>query len=297
MVKKILLLAGWIVIIGGGIFVYQNRANIAGYFSVSNLEKVVDIAITNLHIEKIATDLTQKISAPPPLRAPTSSTSSATLTASPTINETNKQRQLNGNLSPLSANAKLTAAASAKADDMFKNQYFEHVSPSSRGPADLAEDQGYEYILIGENLALGNFSSDADLVTAWMNSPGHRANILNARYTEIGVAVKKGLFEGQMTWLAVQEFGRPLSLCPAVDASLKTAIDGNQKTIDDLSVELTAKKQEIDNYEPKRGREYNQKVDEYNALVAQYNSLIGATKDLISKYNFEINAFNNCLQQ
>ncbi len=293
MLRKIGIIFGWLVIIGGAFLAYQNRADIAGYFSLSNLEKVIENTISNLHLERITTDLAQKISAPPPLRRLTGV--SGNLTASGVVTETNKQRQLNGNLPALSVNAKLTAAASAKVDDMFKNQYFEHVSPSGRGPGDLAKDQGYEYILIGENLALGNFASDADLVTAWMNSPGHRANILNIHYTEIGVSVKKGLYEGRMTWLAVQEFGRPLSLCPSIDASLKTSIDNMQKIITDLITQIEAKEQEINNYEPKRGAEYNRKIDEYNALFAEYKDLSAKLKDMVTIYNAQVKAFNACL--
>jgi len=289
MFKKILILVGWTAIIAGGVLVYENRAN----FNFASLENIIDSTISNLHLEKIATDLAQKVSMPSPLRRLTGVLGN--LTVSGTVNETNKQRQLNGNLPPLSVNLKLTAAANAKIDDMLKNQYFEHVSPSGRGPAELVKDENYEYILVGENLALGNFSNDADLVAAWMNSPGHRANILNSRYTEIGVAVRKGIFEGRTTWLAVQEFGRPLSSCPQINADLKIQIDINQRLIADLNSQITAKKAEIDNYKPKRGPEYNEMIDEYNALVAQYNTLAAATKDMINTYNAEIKMFNACV--
>jgi uncharacterized protein YkwD len=52
----------------------------------------------------------------------------------------------------------------------------------------LAKKVNYEYVVVGENLAEGDFTSDADLVKGWMDSPGHRANILNTKYEEIGIA-------------------------------------------------------------------------------------------------------------
>ena len=68
---------------------------------------------------------------------------------------------------------------------------------------------------------MGNFKNDQDLVSAWLNSPGHRANILNTRFTEIGTAVLKGFYEGREVWMAVQEFGLPLSSCPNPDSKVK----------------------------------------------------------------------------
>lgn len=90
--------------------------------------------------------------------------------------ETNSERARLG-LSPLRISSNLNAAATLKVIDMFARQYFEHTSPTGVTISDLSESVGYDYILVGENLALGNFSSDAALVAAWMGSPGHRANI------------------------------------------------------------------------------------------------------------------------
>ena len=63
-------------------------------------------------------------------------------------------------MSALKENEKLDQAALAKANDMFLKQYFEHVSPTGVGPGDLAQNYGYDYIIVGENLILGNFSSE-----------------------------------------------------------------------------------------------------------------------------------------
>jgi hypothetical protein len=205
------------------------------------------------------------------------------------------QRQENGNLPTLKENVELDQAASAKANDMFLNQYFEHISPFGVGVSDLAENSGYEYIMIGENLALGNFKDDAVLVQAWMDSPGHRANILNERYTDIGVSVIKGMFEGETTWLAVQHFGLPLSACDGPQETLKAKIGLNQADTQELKNSLIVLKEEIEGMNPRRQREeYNAKVEEYNNLVSQYNNLIAETKGLTETYNVQVSAFNEC---
>lgn len=238
----------------------------------------------------------QKVVTPGPLKiikdavAP----SVARLTRSGVIDWTNRNRSVQGVASSLSENAVLDRAAEAKVDDMFAKQYFEHVSPSGVGVDKLAESVGYEYIVVGENLALGNFKDDETLVTAWMNSPGHRANILNARFQEIGVAVRRGTFEGREVWLAVQEFGRPLSSCPSVNPALKQAIENNKTQTESLKNSIEALKQELEAMEPKWGDAYNQKVDQYNSLVAPYNQLVEATRALVDNYNIQVRAFNEC---
>ncbi len=212
------------------------------------------------------------------------------LTLEGVVEWTNKHRADN-NLPALTVNTKLNQSAKLKLDDMFAKQYFEHDSPEGKGVSDLGEEVGYDYIVIGENLALGDFANDEDLVMAWMNSPGHRKNILHDRYTEIGVAVGKGMYQGNMTWLAVQYFAMPKSACPSIDSKLKIQIQANQQKLTRLENEITTSRAELDHYS---GDAYQQQVVKYNAQVASYNSLINATKTLIAKYNAQVNAFNEC---
>ena len=216
------------------------------------------------------------------------------LTKSKVVSETNVQREANGGLPPLLENAKLNAAAKAKADDMFLKQYFEHISPSGMGPGELVKNHGYDYVVTGENLILGNFKDEKEMVQAWMDSPGHRANILNKRFSEIGVAVVKGVYEGKTVWIGVQEFGLPLSSCAQPNEILKHQIDANKSQLDQLALQIEARRNEINQTSP-RSEKYNQLVDEYNALVAQYNPLNNQTKGLILQYNTEVNNFNQCL--
>ena len=165
-------------------------------------------------------------------------------------------KRINNGLSPLSRSDKLSASAAKKVKDMFEKQYFEHISPSGRGVKDLAQEAGYEFIVIGENLALGNFENDESLVQAWMESPGHRDNILNSRFREIGVAVGKGVFEGKSTWIAVQHFGFPVSYCPGPDDNFRDKIEKGENEIIVLQKELKASKAALENMRGTERKKY-----------------------------------------
>ena len=97
----------------------------------------------------------------------------------------NEYRSNNG-LKPLTADAKLSYAAGLKAQDMHDKKYFSHTSPTYGSPFQMMKDLGITYRSAGENIAMGQ-RTPSEVMTAWMNSPGHRANILNSSYTKIGV--------------------------------------------------------------------------------------------------------------
>lgn len=111
-------------------------------------------------------------------------------------------------LDDLRVNPLLAEAARLKANDMAEKSYFSHVSPEGHNSWYWLERVGYDYTHAGENLAV-DFSESADVENAWMKSESHRANILHDRYTEIGIAVATGTYEGRPTVFAVQMFGRP----------------------------------------------------------------------------------------
>jgi uncharacterized protein YkwD len=213
------------------------------------------------------------------------------------IQITNQARKENGELFPLKENLTLNLSAEKKLQDMFTNQYFEHISPKGVGVGELGEQNGYDYILIGENLALGNFKDDEDLVEAWMNSPGHKANILNTHYTEIGVAVGEGQFEGKNVWIAVQHFGTPRSICPIVDEVLAGTIDINQNKIKEIEEDLSKRLEIIDKGVIYEGISYFEQIDQYNNLINSYNNLIKITKQKIDKYNDQVRIFNLCISE
>ncbi|GGG63818.1 CAP domain-containing protein [Paenibacillus radicis (ex Gao et al. 2016)] len=97
----------------------------------------------------------------------------------------NQERSKAG-LSPLAVDSLLTKVATEKARDMDVNHYFSHTSPTYGSPFDMMKQFGVTYSYAGENIAAGQ-RTPQEVMTAWMNSPGHRANILNANYKKIGV--------------------------------------------------------------------------------------------------------------
>ncbi len=218
------------------------------------------------------------------------------LTVEGIIYYSNKER-LEDDLHSLVRSEKLDRAARYKLEDMFEFQYFAHNDPDGgMGADELADMAGYDYILIGENLAMGNFEDDRDLVTAWMDSPGHRSNILRDRYTEIGVAVQKGVYNGRDVWMAVQIFGTPMSECPAPDDQLAEMIRDNKAVLEVLSAEIRTLEAEIDEGEISSLDEYGRIIDQYNSLVESHNELIEETKIIIERLNTQIEIFNECVR-
>ena len=109
----------------------------------------------------------------------------------------NRYRAENG-LKPLTLNTELSRVARLKSQDMKDKKYFSHTSPTYGSPFDMMKKFGISYRTAGENIAMGQRTPEA-VMTAWMNSSGHRANILNSTYTQIGVGyVADGNYWTQM---------------------------------------------------------------------------------------------------
>ena len=102
----------------------------------------------------------------------------------------NRERAAYG-LRPLRVNTRLALAADDRIADLFSKKYFNHVSPDGLQPFVWAQRRGYQYSVIGENLAAG-YRSATGVVDGWMHSPGHRANILGRDFDEVGVAIAGG---------------------------------------------------------------------------------------------------------
>ncbi|OLS34503.1 CAP domain-containing protein [Bacillus sp. MRMR6] len=109
---------------------------------------------------------------------------------------TNNERAKYG-LQPLKIDLKLSEVARVKSTDMKSNGYFSHTSPTYGSPFDMMKQFGVQYRLAGENIAMGQ-RSPQEVVTAWMNSEGHRKNILNSSFTHIGVGHVEGNYWTQM---------------------------------------------------------------------------------------------------
>lgn len=114
------------------------------------------------------------------------------------------------NLGELKTSGLLAKAAQAKANDMLARQYFSHNTPDGATPWSFIKAVGYSYTTAGENLAI-DFTQAESVQSAWMNSPGHRANILNGNFTEIGIGIATGTFDNHPTTIVVQMFGNPLN--------------------------------------------------------------------------------------
>ncbi|OGY24326.1 MAG: hypothetical protein A2172_00480 [Candidatus Woykebacteria bacterium RBG_13_40_15] len=143
----------------------------------------------------------------------------------------------------LSENSSLDKAATFKAGDMFAKNYWAHYAPDGTSPWYFFNLVGYQYSTAGENLAR-DFSTSGGVVTAWMASPGHRANILHASFTEIGVAVVNGSLQGGETTLVVQLFGRPVaSAAPSASANPSQQGTSAQSSIQGTPSKLEAKLQ------------------------------------------------------
>jgi len=131
------------------------------------------------------------------------------------LSGTNAQRASNGS-APLTINSKLNAAAQAKAVNMIANDYWSHNTPDGQEPWVFIDAQGYNYTKAGENLAYGFNDSNATII-GWMNSPTHRANLLDTAFVEVGFGFLNSpnyVGSGEET-LVVAMYGKPYPATPA----------------------------------------------------------------------------------
>lgn len=134
----------------------------------------------------------------------------------------------NGELSPLLVNKELTRAALEKAQNMLDLGYFAHIGPDGKKPWDYIVKDDYDYVFVGENLAM-NFTSAQSAHRALMNSASHKKNIMGDRYTEVGIAIVRGILEGEETNVLVQIFATERQIPIAVGDN---KIAGTTKVID-----------------------------------------------------------------
>lgn len=137
-------------------------------------------------IEQLAADMRRVFGAP---RAAVRQAPDAPSAAASLVDAMNRERKARG-LNPLRLNTALSEAAGDRMGDMFAKRYFDHVSPDGMQPFIWASRRGYLYRLIGENLAIG--FRGTSVVDGWMRSPGHRDNILQRGFDEVGIAIADG---------------------------------------------------------------------------------------------------------
>ncbi len=208
---------------------------------------------------------------------------------------TNAERYKTG-LSLYTTNSVLSIVAREKMYDLFAYEYFAHESLKGETVKDLASRAGYEYIVVGENLALGDFASDKEVVQAWMDSPGHRKNILSDTFSEIGISAGKGLYEGRMAWIIVQSFGLPKSSCPTVDTELEKELKELERLLS--VVESVALLREKD-AKRKDGtlEERKSRIELYNISARLHNTYAERHRTLVEAYNESVGEYNECLKE
>ena len=261
--RKISLVLLIAIIIGGGFWFFKNYI----YHTPTVLpeEELMEIE-----------ELEKNISTPGPLALSQTEEGIDSLKIEKIIYFTNFYRQKE-RVKKLKENKVLSQAAEQKLNDMFEKQYFGHISPEGTGAGDIIESLDYQYLRVGENLALGNFKSEKELVDGWMGSPGHRENILNSKFEEIGVATKKDIFEGKETFLAVQIFATSLSKCLLPDKSLLSGIEAKEielKKIQNKAEDLEAEIEKLQEENENLYREGQDLISEGENLIKKGNELI-----------------------
>lgn len=221
--------------------------------------------------------------------------STATIQADAVLAYTNAERYKIGR-PLLTTNDTLSKIAREKMLDLFAREYFAHESPTGESVSDLAKKEGYKYIVIGENLAMGGFVSSKEVVDAWMASPGHKKNILSDTYSEIGIAAGRGNYEGRNIWMVVQSFGYPNSKCPAVSPTFDAEIKRLDQKLLLLSKLAEARKQTLTNLKGTL-EERQAKVDLYNVVARLYNKTVEEYADYVEDYNKQVGKYNSCVKK
>lgn len=234
------------------------------------------------------------------------------------IGLTNNARTLEG-LTMLNENPLLDTIAEARAKDMLEKQYFAHVSPTGEQASDIAQRVGYRYKIIAENIASGLFFTNQKIVDGWMQSPGHRKNILSTGVKEMGASVIKGRMDGADTWVSVQIFGLqslPVSekSCILPSQELLGQIEMKKAEIGSLSERLTRLRQELDaesdsielerriaGNDPKRNYDLNVKIRAYNEKSSWHNQSLAEAKaketvlsSIVEEYNRALQSYRDC---
>ena len=134
----------------------------------------------------------------------------ANIVSSVLVDLTNTERS-SLSINKLTANQLLQKAAQLKAKDMVQKGYFAHTSPEGITPWYWFQEAGYSFSYAGENLGVNFIDSDI-LHKAWLDSEKHRKNILNEKFTEIGIGTAEGVYKGRNAIFVVQLFGKPKNI-------------------------------------------------------------------------------------
>jgi uncharacterized protein YkwD len=255
----------------------------------------------------------------PPTSAHTGSSFSAErLSKEAIIGLTNNARVSQG-LVVLNENRLLDSIAEARARDMLEKQYFAHVSPTGEQASDIAQRIGYPYKIIAENIASGLFFTNQKLVDGWLQSPGHRKNILSSDVREMGASIIEGRLNGEDTWVSVQIFGLqspPVTerACAAPSPELLKEMEIKKGEIASLNERVARLKQDLDDESDSielerrvagndqkriydlnvRVRTYNEKSEWYNRSLAEIKGKTTVLTTMVEEYNKTIQQYRDC---
>ncbi|MGB5217047.1 MAG: CAP domain-containing protein [Smithella sp.] len=240
------------------------------------------------------------------------------LTRETVIVLTNKARAADG-LPPLAENQILNEIAESRARDMLEKQYFAHVSPTGEQASDIAQRIGYLYKIIAENIGIGDFYTNQKIVDGWMQSPGHRNNILSSEVQDIGASVIKGNMKGRETYVTVQIFGLqspPVAKknCIAPPENLlrdmetkKAELASLQDQLSRLKNDLNEEKEAIEADQPYTSGDaqkilklnvkinaYNEKSHWYNRVAGEAKAKVDVMQSMENEYSRMLQAYNEC---
>ena len=195
------------------------------------------------------------------------------------INQLNQER-VSRDLKPLQFSSKLKIGAEIKLNDLIKNKYFAHTSPSGIKAWDILADIGYDYKYAGENLAM-KFSDAVSVHNAWMKSKTHRENILFKDYTEVAVAVGE---RSSGSLVAVEFFGKPMSEVNGVNKKNEILIPDMEKNIRDKKIESNTDL--LGDEEEEQKQEQDDKINKDKMITVgqiDNNKNIGGTGNLLTQ--------------
>jgi hypothetical protein len=164
--------------------------------------------------------------------------------STPQVIEATNQEREKLSLTPLKTSDVLSQAAAEKAAHMFANDYWAHISPQGVTPWYFMHKHNYNYTVAGENLAR-DFGDTQTMTQAWMDSPTHRENIVNPKYTEIGIAVVNGTLQGVETTLVVQMFGHPAQVAGSLPSEREAAPQTNVQVAGEQTEATDTKAQQV----------------------------------------------------
>ncbi len=167
----------------------------------------------------------------------------ALLTSEAIVEQTNLERRA-ASLPKYRDNDMLATAAEEKARDMATRSYFSHATPEGEKTWNLVRENGYAFSRVGENLAV-KFSDPARVVSLWLASPGHRANLLNEKFVDIGVGIAEGVYQGATTTFVVALYATPLTPAKEAIGEVKGEQESSQESAGLLASVEPEREQEV----------------------------------------------------